>query len=68
MADNDGITLPCGHQAIDREVMRAYHGASVLWCPFCSLWQDVDIVERGKLFDAETVRDEEETGGRKKDA
>lgn len=55
----EGIRLDCGHDAIDRERTRAYHGANELWCPFCQRWSAFVIAEQGALFE-ETVGEREE--------
>lgn len=45
-------TLPCGHPMSDREMTRALHGATQVWCSFCSRWFDVDeetVGEQGQI-------------------
>jgi hypothetical protein len=49
------MILSCGHEAIDREKMRAYHGATELWCPVCKTWETADIIDTPTLFDQDRI-------------
>jgi hypothetical protein len=49
------MILSCGHEAIDRERTRAYHGATELWCPVCKTWETADIIDTPTLFDQDRI-------------